>query len=181
MREAAEKLLATFKNFTSVAAPAEATTLRNRSVDFITCAQAFHWFEREKAKTEFTRILRPGGFIVLLWNERRVDTTPFLRGYEKLLHVYATDYRQVNHTQIDDEVLTGFFQPQGFQKHTFENRQLFDYAGLEGRLLSSSYAPPTGHSAHTPMLGTLRELFDAHQGKGVVSFDYDTNVYLSKV
>lgn len=181
MREAAEKLLSGFEKFTSVDTPAEATTLPDKSVDFVTCAQAFHWFDREKCRVEFRRILRDHGFVVLLWNERLVDTTPFLRDYETLLLNYATDYEQVNHTQIDDAVLYDFFEPDGYEKHTFSNHQLFNYEGLKGRLLSSSYAPPENHANYKLMLQHLREIFENHQKNGIVSFDYETNVYIGKL
>lgn len=177
MREAAEKLLADYPKFTSIAAPAEATPLPDDSVDLITAAQAFHWFDRDKAKLEFRRILKPGGYLVLIWNERLTDTTLFLREYEKLLLDYSTDYTQVNHTQIDDTVLSEFFAPSSYQIRTFENRQLFDYEGLQGRLLSSSYAPPQDHPSAASMLAELRRIFDANQQKGTVSFDYETKVY----
>ncbi|HEY0075863.1 MAG TPA: class I SAM-dependent methyltransferase [Abditibacteriaceae bacterium] len=179
MRKAAENLLVGYDAFVSVDATAEATTLPDNSVHLITCAQAFHWFDLALCKREFSRLLQPGGFIVLLWNERRVEATSFLRGYEQLLLDFATDYEQVNHTQIDDAVLKDFYAPRGFSKRTFENRQWFDYDGLEGRLLSSSYTPGPGHPNYRPMLHALRGLFEAHQQNGKVSFDYDTNIYWS--
>lgn len=181
MRGAAEKLLSGYADFTSIAAPAESTTLPDFCADFVTAAQAFHWFDRAKAKVEFRRVLKPQGFVILLWNERLADTTPFLRDYEKLLLDFSTDYAQVNHTQIDDAVLADFFAPHGFQKRSFANCQLFDYQGLEGRLLSSSYAPESNHPSHAPMLAQLRRLFDANAENGCVSFDYETNIYWGRL
>jgi len=81
MRAAGEQFLKAYGQFTSVAGSAEATTLAAQSVDMITAAQAAHWFERAKARGEFVRILKPGGWLVLLWNERKTDGTPFLRDY----------------------------------------------------------------------------------------------------
>jgi ubiquinone/menaquinone biosynthesis C-methylase UbiE len=79
MRAAGERLLAGFPNFTSVAGTAEETTLADQSVDFVTAAQAAHWFDREKARREFVRVLKPQGWLALLWNERVTDSTKFLR------------------------------------------------------------------------------------------------------
>ena len=85
MRQAAERLLADFRGFMSIAGTAEATTLPDQSVEFATAAQAAHWFDLPKARKEFARILKPQGWAVLIWNERCTDTTPFLREYEELL------------------------------------------------------------------------------------------------
>jgi len=150
MREAGERLLAAaFPNFTSVAGTAEATALADHSVDFVTAAQAAHWFNRERARREFVRILKPGGWLVLLWNERLTDSTKFLRDYEQLLLTYGTDYEEVRHERTTDAV-NEFFAPAPFQESVFEMRQEFDYAGVEGRLLSSSYAPGPEHAQHAP-------------------------------
>ncbi len=176
MRQAGERLLALFPKFTSVAGTAEATTLPDASVDFITAAQAAHWFKREPARREFTRILKPRGWLVLLWNERITDATPFLHDYEQLLLTYGTDYEDVRHERTTDAV-NEFFDPAPFQQRVFAMRQEFDYAGLEGRLLSSSYAPGPGHLKHAPMLGELRRIFDQHATNASVAFDYKTRVY----
>src|SRR5580704_14402576 len=97
MREAGERLLPEFPKFTSVAGTAEATTLADQSVDFVSAAQAAHWFDRKRARREFVRILKPDGWLVLLWNERVTDSTAFLRDYEQLLLTYATDYQDIRH------------------------------------------------------------------------------------
>jgi ubiquinone/menaquinone biosynthesis C-methylase UbiE len=159
MREASERLLKQHPNFTSVNGTAEATTLANGSVDFITAGQAFHWFDRNQARREFARILKPNGWVVLIWNDRQTDASSFLREYEELLQKYGTDYQQVNHRNIDTEAITAFFAPQLFTRREFENQQVFDMEGLTGRLLSSSYAPEPGHPNHQPMLEALRAVF----------------------
>ena len=180
MRQAGERLLADFPRFTSIAGTAEATTLKEASVDFVTAAQAAHWFDRERARQEFARILKPGGWLVLLWNERLTDSTPFLRDYEQLLLSFGTDYQEVRHERTT-AVVNEFFDPAPFQEHVFSTRQEFDYAGLKGRLLSSSYAPGPGHPRHARMLAELRRIFDAHQTAGGVAFEYSTRVYFGRV
>jgi|SRR5579871_2831831 len=180
MRTAAERLLAMFPKFRSVAGTAEATTLADSSIDFVTAAQAGHWFDRAKARREFVRILKPSGWLVLLWNERLTDATPFLRAYEELLQRYGTDYADVRHERTTESV-NEFFDPSPFQKRSFPMRQEFDYPGLEGRLLSSSYAPGPGHSKHEPMLRELRRIFDTHKRDGLVRFNYITRVYFGQL
>ena len=180
MRRAGERLLALYPKFTSIDSTAEATTLPNESVDFATSAQAAHWFDRERARREFSRILKPRGWLVLLWNEREVDTTPFLRDYEQLLLTYGTDYQEIRHERTTESV-NEFFDPAPYQERMFPMRQEFDYSGLEGRLLSSSYAPGPGHPKHAPMLRELRRIFDESAVDGRVAFAYKTRVYFGQI
>jgi ubiquinone/menaquinone biosynthesis C-methylase UbiE len=91
MREAAERRLGRHPCFTSVAGTVEATTLDDAAVDFVTAGQAFHWLDTEQARREFARPLKPERWVVLVWNPRRNDTTPFLAAYERLFEVYRTD------------------------------------------------------------------------------------------
>jgi len=176
MREAAERLLAAYPSFTSVAGSAESTTLPDHSVDFATAAQAAHWFDLVKARKEFMRILKPGGWAVLIWNERSTDTTPFLRAYEELLLAYGTDYEQVRHEHTTDKI-GDFFLSSPFQSREFDMRQEFGYADLAGRLLSSSYAPMQGHPKYAPMLDELRGVFEHFKENGRVAMDYRTKLF----
>src|ERR1700728_460996 len=180
MRGAGERLLSEFPKLTSVAGTAEATTLANQSVDFVTAAQAAHWFDRERARCEFIRILKPGDWLVLLWNERVTDSTKVLRDYEQLLLTYGTDYQDIRHEHTTDAV-NEFFDPAPFQKRVFDLRQEFDYAGIEGRLLSSSYAPGLEHPQHAPMLKELRCIFDDCAVDGRAAFDYKTRLYFGQL
>lgn len=181
MREAAEHLLSRYPNFKSVDGRAEATTLSDRSADFVTAGQAFHWFEREAARAEFRRILKPDGWVILIWNEREVDATPFARAYEDLLHRYGTDYEQVDHRRVDANVLAGFFGDRALSSRSFPNRQTFDYDGLRGRLLSSSYTPEPGHPRHEPMLRAVDGLFRTYAAGGQVVLEYETRMYFGRL
>jgi SAM-dependent methyltransferase len=176
MREAGEQLLQGYERFVSIDATAEVTTLPDRSVDFITAGQAFHWFDRERVSVEFARILRSPGWLVLVWNERRIDSTPFLRAYEQLLHTYSTEYGQIDHRLIDQDVIGAAFPAVSFQLRTFDNQQRFDFEGVKGRLMSSSYAPEVGQSNHAPMMAELADIFKLYQTNGEIVFEYDTRV-----
>ncbi len=180
MRSAGARLLAAFPKFTSVDGTAEATTLADDSVDVITAAQAAHWFNRISARREFLRILKPGGWLVLLWNERLTDSSEFLRKYERLLLTYGTDYEDVRHERTTDSV-NEFFDPAVYRERVFDMRQEFDYAGVEGRLLSSSYAPGPDHPRHAPMLRELRDIFEQCAVANRVAFEYKTRVYFGQL
>jgi ubiquinone/menaquinone biosynthesis C-methylase UbiE len=181
MREAGERLLKDYPRFRSVAARAEETTLPDHSLDFITAGQSFHWFDRDKSRTEFARILKPAGWVALIWNERVTTTTPFLIAYEQLLKDYSTDYERIDHRQINYDVIRDFFGSDRFRLKQFNNSQVFDYDGVRGRLLSSSYAPEEGRPNHGPMLAELERIFQAYEDEGRVVFEYVTQMYYGRL
>jgi SAM-dependent methyltransferase len=180
MRQAAESVLKTFANFRSINGAAEATTLPSQSVNAVIAGQAFHWFNAEKSRAEFARILKPGGWVVLIWNRRHIDTSPFLRDYEALLNTHGIDYDKIRHDHIDAATIAGIFAT-GHQYRVLANEQVFDFAGLRGRLLSCSYVPAEGQPGFAPMLADLQRIFDKHHDAQRVRFEYDTDVYFGKV
>jgi len=181
MRQAAEARFQSEPRFRSIAATAEATTIAAGSIDFVVAGQAFHWFSLERARQEFARILRPEGWVVLVWNARRTDTTPFLRAYEALLKQYGTDYSAVRHENTDQAALSKFFAAGVFQFRSLPNEQRFDFAALKGRLLSSSYAPTEEDPNYQPMIAALEQVFRDHAVDNQVCFEYDTLVYFGQV
>lgn len=181
MRQAADKLLAAYPQFRSVEGTSEQTTLADASIDFIVAAQAFHWFDVAPTRQEFSRILRPDGWCCLLWNSRRIDSTPFLRAYEALLNEYGTDYQQIQHTNIDPAKLRAFFASGTYLYRALYNEQRFNWEGLRGRVLSSSYVPAEGHPGHAPLMSKLATIFEQHQQQGQVCFEYDTEIHLGRM
>jgi ubiquinone/menaquinone biosynthesis C-methylase UbiE len=159
----------------SVAGTAEETTLKSASVDFVTAAQAAHWFDLPRARAEFARILRPEGWCVLIWNERHTASTPFLQDYEQLLLTYGTDYKEVRQRTI--ATIREFFAPVWSEERVYSLRQQYDYEGLAGRLWSSSYAPLEGHPSYEPMMRELERIFRAHVKDDTVEFEYKTRVF----
>lgn len=178
MLAAAEARYGSNEAFQSVAAPAEATTLPDASVDWIVAAQAFHWFDVEKCRVEFRRILKRGGFVALLWNDRRDDTL-FLKGYDALLKEYAIDYEAIDHRHAEsDGRIERLFAPHAPVRRVFPNHQDFDFDGLRGRVLSSSYMPTAEHPRFNEMIQALRDLYDRHQTGDRVRFAYDTKLFV---
>jgi SAM-dependent methyltransferase len=180
MRAAGDQVLAQYPNFTSIEATAEHTTLADRSVDFVAAGQAFHWFDREKTRQEFARIVKPNGWVVIVWNGYRPERTRLLKGYHEVLLRYGTDYRDVRR-EIEDTQIDKFFAAGQWKIGRFEFQQLFDFEGFKGRTLSASYAPQPGEPHYEPMLKELREVFEANQIGGKVAFDYDTEVYYGRL
>jgi SAM-dependent methyltransferase len=180
MRLAGEEFLRAFANFTSVAGAAEATTLADASVNFVTAGQAFHWFEPVATRREFMRILKPGGWLALIWNHRRMDT-PFARDYEAMLHRYGTDYGKVRASYPESDNVRDFFGTATCTERILSYSQFFNWDGLAGRLRSSSYAPTEGHAHYAPMMAELKRIFDAHQEDRRLAMEYETKVYFGQL
>lgn len=180
MRAAAENLLDDHPRFTSIAGTAEDTRLPDASVDFVIAGQAFHWFDAERSRSEFVRILRPGGWVVLIWNLRRKDATPFLAAYEKLLEAYRTDRGELEIWRQDRDMAESLFGPHSFERATFDNAQVLDLDGLKGRLSSVSYVPARGEPGSEAMLREAEKIFEEHQTGGTVTIEYDTEIYYGR-
>jgi ubiquinone/menaquinone biosynthesis C-methylase UbiE len=177
MRESGEKLLSNFINFVCIKGTAEHTTLADESVDLITSGQAFHWFNSDDAQKEFIRILKPKGYVVLVWNERIKDSTGFMKGYESLLLKFGTDYEKVKHENLVKKDFDNFFGIKNYKIAKFDNFQIFDFNGVKGRLLSSTYVPQDNKE----MIEYLNKLFDKYSKDGKIKFDYITKVYYGKI
>jgi SAM-dependent methyltransferase len=177
MRRAGEEYLAAYPHFNMVDGSAEATTLPDASVDFVVAGQAFHWFRPDETRTEFARILRPGGWAVFVWHDRNVDSTAFLRAYEAFIRCHSTDYEQVTHKYLASyAALERFFAPNPMKLIQHHNQQSLDFDGLRGRLLSSSYIPKSGER-YEAMSSELPRLFSSHAADGRVVLQYDTKIY----
>jgi ubiquinone/menaquinone biosynthesis C-methylase UbiE len=181
LREAGERLMGVYRNFKSISGTAEATTLKDNSSDLIIAGQAFHWFDKVKTKEEFKRILTADGTVVLMWNDRRTDSTQFLQNYEDFIKMFATDYLQVNHKNIDDKIFDDFFGKENYELKSFDNFQHFDLEGLKGRILSSSYMPSEDHKDFTFMMSVLKKIFNRFAENGKVTIEYDTKLYYGKI
>ena len=180
MRHAAETQLSGYSQFTSIDAPAEQTGLADHSIDLVTVAQAFHWFDKEATRTEFGRILKPGGKLALIWNKRDVNQA-FQPAYHAILEEFAPEYGSVNHMNLTEDDIADFLVAGSMEIMHFNNIQRLDFSGLLGRLKSASYCPAEDSPQYIPMVTELVALFDQYAVNGMIDFEYDTQLYLGTV
>ena len=173
MRAACAALQAEYPKLEIVDGTAESTGLSAHSIDLITVAQAMHWFDLDRTRTEFVRILKPGGWCVVAYNNRRQSGDPFHDAYERFLLDYGTDYGAVKQQHVGRKRLAQFFAPAAMQCATILNPQLLTLEALEGRVLSSSYSPQPGHPRFEAMRIALAQLFAETQENGVVTLHHD--------
>ena len=175
MREAAEKILQEYPNFSSLEGSAESTGLEENSIDLIIAGQAFHWFDIEEAKKEFIRILKPTSYVVLIWNNRAKGGSDFNSGYESFMLKYGTDYKEV--MKKEGNVKRFFW----YQKESFYNFQELDFNSFKGRVLSASYIPLSDSPAFPKMIVELEELFNKHQRNSIIRIEYNTEIYYGQL
>lgn len=181
MRAEAERLLGGSHGFCSVEGRAEATGLPPRSVNVVAAGQAFHWFDPARTREEFRRILRTGGFVVLVWNVRHDDASPFLGVYEAFLREYSAEYEAASHRRLTDgDALRGFFSAD-YGTASFPNPRRLDFQSVKGGYLSTSYALAVDHPEFGRAMERLRAIFDAHQENGMVNMPLRTEVYHGKI
>lgn len=180
MRKAAEGFLREYPAFRSLHGSSEATGLPDKSVDVIVCAQAFHWFDKEATKREFSRIAKPEAQLILIWNDRKPND-PFQEGYSQIIDQFSIDYQQVTHRNITDEQIATFYAPGKFRKFVLHYEQQFDLQGLIGRVVSSSYMPNEQHPNYPQLLDALADIYHAFNKNGLITFAYETRVYLGPV
>lgn len=177
MRSAAEGRLGHHANFHSIDGTAESTTLPDGSVALVTAAQAFHWFDVDRARAEFRRILRPGGRVALIWNERRPAPSGLNAAYANLVNRYQADRGAATSRRTPREAMDRFFGTAGYQLATFDNPQRLDRAGLLARLASSSYMPLPPDPRHAGVIAEANALFDRFERDGVAILEQDTELY----
>jgi SAM-dependent methyltransferase len=180
MRGTLTTLRSSYPQLTPVDAVAEAIPLGNHSVDFITAGTAFHWFDLAAVRLEFPRILKPGGWVVIAVNDRRLGPEPFLMEYELLLARFGRDFAEVterHHPRREEE----FFAPGHCRTLLLENRQEMDLAALESRILSSSFMPLPGDAEYPELHAEIVSLFERHQKEGRVEMLYNCRVRYGQV
>lgn len=133
---------------------AEALPLDDQSVDAITVAQAFHWFDGPAALAEFHRVLRPAGRFALIWN-RRLRDQPVWRAVSEITEPYRRDtpahYRGEWRQSVD---ATSLFAPAGELEVPLE--QELDADELVDRVGSTSFIAALPDSERADVLARVR-------------------------
>ncbi len=166
-----------------VNATAEHTSLPEKSIDFVTAAQAFHWFDSTQFATECNRILKPNGKVVLVWNVRDLNSK-LVQTQESIFKTYCPNFKGFSggFDKVDTTLVKHFFKDGICQYEVFDNP--FVYHGKEafvGRSLSSSYAPKPQEAAYAPFVKELEELFDTYQINDIVTMPNEAVVYWGNV
>ncbi len=182
MRAAAQEFLAGVQNFVAVNGAAENTGLPATSMDLITVAQAFHWFDQKEARHEFMRILKPNGFTALIWNDRKTSGSPVAEAYEQLLLNFGTDYAEVQSRGKQTlETLERFFGHSEIKRATIPNSQHLERDAFVERAISASYMPNEAHARYPEMVAAAQQIFDENRAGGTVVLEYDTNIYYAQM
>lgn len=157
---------------------ANATGLANQCADAVLAAQAFHWFANEETLREFRRLLRPAGWVALMWNERD-EKDPFTGEYGRLIRALPDAERIEGPRAYVGEILLQSPLFQEGRKIEVANMQELTEEGLLGRSFSMSYVPREAKAAES-FAGSLRDLFARHEQGGQVVVRYVTSVYLAR-
>lgn len=175
MRAIAEGKFSNYDNFNSISQTAEDTSLADNSVSIITVAQAFHYFDLDKVKKEFMRILKDDGKVALLWNFRLRESA-FIREYEDIIYSLHSSNVKPTHAQdnMTEEVFKKFFV--NYERINIPNSQEFDFESLWGRTLSNNHMPNENEPEYLKLYADIKELFDKYQENGKVVFRYRTQI-----
>jgi ubiquinone/menaquinone biosynthesis C-methylase UbiE len=170
MRAACSRSLSQYEGVRVVDATAEHTGLRDASVDMVAVGRAFHWFDRDRALAEFRRILKRGGWVVLVTNRRAQDGSEQAREYEAILMEHGLDYAEVRGGYRNWEGL----KPYG-DTDTFETKMAGEQAltldEFLGQTQSLSVTPMPGHAKYEGMQRALKEFFAKWSGSGVLRLE----------
>ncbi|QNL48854.1 class I SAM-dependent methyltransferase [Olivibacter sp. SDN3] len=180
MREKAINSLGHAEHCSVLGSTAENTGLADNSVDLIICAQSFHWFDAEKCKIEFKRILKYRKKAAIIWNIRSAETA-FERAYEEFILEFSIDYEEVKKREQRGNNLHFFFYQGVFEERTFIYDTYLTFEQLLGRTLSYSYMPNYGHQQLPNMVDALKVLFDKYSTNNIIGLSYKTRLFMGEL
>ena len=180
MRSKAEDNFRLYPNVRSVNAAAESTSLPDASVDLITVAQAFHWFDRKAFKNECKRILKPNGKILLIWNDRDINSNVIKDNFA-VNKIFCPNFKgSSNGIDFSKDAFKDFFDGE-YEMTEFDNCLVYDRDAFIARSLSSSYSPKKNDPAYDEYVKALESVFEKHQTNGTLKYPYITRCYIGTV
>lgn len=180
MRRVAEDELSTYPGFHSINGDAETTTLDDNTVDFITTAQAFHWFDVQKFRRECKRILKPGGKVFLIWNVRNMDEALNKELYQ-IYRKYCPNFKGFSGgIEKDDQRIRDFFDEK-YEYVAFDNPLYLDRERFIARSLSGSYSLKEGDKEYAEYMKAIEAAFEKYANKGIVSIANRSVAYIGNV
>lgn len=177
MRSIAENELGRYKNFHSVAGNAENTTLKNNFADYITTAQAFHWFDVLKFKKECLRIIKPNGSVFLIWNIRDASNIINQEWHNTFSQFCPNFHGFSNGIERDDLKIKAFFD-KGYEYITFDYPLIFDKENFIKRSLSSSYSLKDDDVNYEAYISALNEIFYKYENNGLITISNLSVAYI---
>lgn len=170
MRREGERYLHSYKNFKCIKGSAEHSTLPDSSMDLVVAGNAFHWFDPEKSKKEFRRILKANGKVFLIRTDWKEFPHQRMKEYDRIVVKYCKGRGGVvTNPNIEKEYIQKFFSQ--YTTHSLgESETLYTLEQLKGRFLSTSYSPKQGHPDYAEAMIELETLFRTYEKKGAFSF-----------
>jgi SAM-dependent methyltransferase len=173
----ARQRCAQFPRFRAVPARAESTTLDDDSVDAVTVGQALHWFEPELARPELLRILRRGGSMIFVWNERRRSGSPFAGALDGLLQKSLPAYQDRLAIGSSAEAISReFLGHDRFRCVAIDHAHSLDAEDLVAMVMSLSFAPRPDEPLAERLASLLRRLHSEHAVADKVTLSYLTTM-----
>ena len=178
MRSQAETRLKQYPKLKHINGMAEQTDIAAHTVDLITVAQSFHWFDLIQTKAEFKRILKPGGHVLLVWNilQRK---SQFLKAYQALKDKYTDRKPYVE--KLESARIESFLGPAKIVKQEIYHSRLLGKEELLGYFRSSSYSPIQGEAGYEKLVTEIDQLFSEHEQNGFVKLEYDAKLFFSSL
>ena len=178
MRFAADTLLNKHGQlYQSIDGTAENLPLPDASVDLITAAQAFHWFEIKAARHEFMRVLKPQGQVALIWNDR-VLNHPLHLALNELLKKFGGAKLQALSAHEDRSQVPVFFASSPTKTWTFPHQQWLSEEGLQSLVFSRSYMPERHSDAGEEIKKTIKDITLKFAISGKVAVPYQTTAII---
>lgn len=178
MRKKAEKELSPDKNFISVNGSDANMNLLDNSVDYITAAQAFHWFDSEAFRKECRRVLKPGGRVIIVYNSRD-ERAACTKALADLRHKYNPEFHSFSNGMSDEKCIA-FFVGECDIFHA-DNTQVYDRQGYINRVLSSSYSLKESDKRYKEYLKDINKIFDSFSTDGLIAIPTETLAYIGTV